>query len=194
MVGMACLGATIAGIYGIIHDQVTFSISPEYFTRLKFDQFRWADVGLPVRVFVSEIGFFATWWVGLIAGWVFARITIRDAGPRERIRLALRGFTIVVGFALIAATVAFAYGLWLQPQPATSGLAARAFMIGVSDVSAFARVGYIHNAGYLGGSIGIVIAAVLLRRKIISDQFRASIHRGMADIAEGRFRVRQPEK
>ena len=27
----------------------------------------------------------------------------------------------------------------------------------------------------------------------ISDQFRASINRGMTDIAEGRVRVRQPE-
>jgi hypothetical protein len=29
----------IAGLYGIIHDQITYSISPEYFTKFKYRQF-----------------------------------------------------------------------------------------------------------------------------------------------------------
>lgn len=28
-------GALIAGVYGILHDQVTFEIGPEYFTEFK---------------------------------------------------------------------------------------------------------------------------------------------------------------
>jgi len=34
--GFAFLGAMIAGGYGIVHDHVTFTIGPEYFTKLKF--------------------------------------------------------------------------------------------------------------------------------------------------------------
>jgi hypothetical protein len=60
----AMLGALIAGPYGVAHDQVTYSISPEYFTRLKFQQFEYANFGFPPRFFVAEIGFLATWWVG----------------------------------------------------------------------------------------------------------------------------------
>ena len=60
MVGYAAAGAILAGLYGVVHDQVTYSISPEYFTRLKFTQFHYADFGLPARVFVAEIGFLAT--------------------------------------------------------------------------------------------------------------------------------------
>ena len=74
MLGYAAAGSLLVGLYGIVHDQVTYSISPEYFTRLKFAQFSYADFGLPNRVFVAEIGFLATWWVGLIAGWFIARI------------------------------------------------------------------------------------------------------------------------
>jgi len=69
MLGYAVLGALIAGCYGVLHDQITYSISAEYFTRLKFLQFHYADFRFPARVFVAEIGFLATWWVGLIAGW-----------------------------------------------------------------------------------------------------------------------------
>ena len=60
MLGYALLGSLLAGVYGIIHDQITYSISPEYFTRLKFSQFHYADFGFPPRVFVAEIGFLAT--------------------------------------------------------------------------------------------------------------------------------------
>ena len=113
MLGIAFLGAGIAGLYGIVHDQVTYSISQEYFTRLKFTQFRWANMGLPVRVFVAEIGFLATWWVGLIAGWVLARISAQAVEPRVMLRLSVRGFVIVLGCAFAATAVAVAIQLML---------------------------------------------------------------------------------
>ena len=56
MLGYAGLGAVLAGLYGILHDEITYTISPEYFTRLKFYQFDYADFGLPPRVLVAEIG------------------------------------------------------------------------------------------------------------------------------------------
>lgn len=165
MLRIAFVGAAIAGLYGIIHDQVTFSISPEYFTRLKFPQFHWANTGLPVRLFVAEIGFLATWWVGFIAGWVLARISTQAAEPRPVFNLVTRGFAIVVGFAFVAAVAAFMYGLRRDIQSENSGLAAFAVDLGVSDVPAFVRVAYIHNAGYLGGLLGLIAAALLLARK-----------------------------
>jgi hypothetical protein len=60
MLGVAAIGALIAGSYGIVHDQITYTISPEYFTRLKFEQFKWANRGWPTRAFVGEIGFLAS--------------------------------------------------------------------------------------------------------------------------------------
>ncbi|MCU0874407.1 MAG: hypothetical protein MUE50_18895 [Pirellulaceae bacterium] len=81
MLGYAVLGAIVAGVYGILHDQVSYSISQEYFTRLKFLQFRYADFGWSQRVFVAEIGFLATWWVGFFAAWFIARVTV-PAFPR----------------------------------------------------------------------------------------------------------------
>jgi hypothetical protein len=36
--------------------------------------------------------------------------------------------------------------------------------LGVSDVPAFVRVAYIHNASYLGGLAGLVAAIIDLRR------------------------------
>jgi hypothetical protein len=60
------LGGIIGGAYGAIHDQISYTISPEYFTQFKFHQFRYADFGLPNRLFVAIIGFLATWYLSLI--------------------------------------------------------------------------------------------------------------------------------
>jgi hypothetical protein len=166
MVGVACLGALIAGTFGIVHDQVTYTISPEYFTRLKFDQFRWAELGLPTSVFVAEIGFLATWWVGLFAGWALARVTAPHVRPREMFRLSLSGFAIILGATLVFCALGFAYGLTQRPSPDNSAIAAFGLSLDVEDVQAFSRVAYIHNAGYLGALVGTLTAVFVPRRKV----------------------------
>jgi hypothetical protein len=169
MLGISCLGALIAALYGVVHDQVTYTISPEYFTRLKFQQFSYADFGLPVRVYVAEIGALATWWVGFAAGWFMARIVMPRRASNSLLLLVLRGFTMMLGSAFLAGVIGYLYGAFREITPANSGLADFAESIGVKDIPAFVRVAYIHNAGYLGGLIGLIIAIVILRRKVRSQ-------------------------
>ena len=61
------ISTILAGLYGIIHDQVTYSMSTEYFTKFKFIQFGIGQA-VPYRLGVSLVGLFATWWTGLIIG------------------------------------------------------------------------------------------------------------------------------
>lgn len=164
MIGYALLGALVAGFYGIIHDQVTYSISPEYFTRLKFEQFRYADFGLAPRVFVAEIGFLATWWVGFIAGWLLARVVVPACPPaRARGRISA-GFAIILSCALAASLLGFALGLLRSPNVGYAAWQGVVTAHGIVDVSSFVRVAYIHNASYLGGFGGLVVALIYLRR------------------------------
>lgn len=59
----------IGGIYGILHDQLTYSISPEYFTKFKYRQFGFKPEWFGGhRATVAAIGFLATWWAGLFIG------------------------------------------------------------------------------------------------------------------------------
>ena len=64
IIGLAPL---IGGIYGILNDQLTYTISPEYYTQFKFYQFGLIDFvnDTNPRIGVSVVGFLATWWVGL---------------------------------------------------------------------------------------------------------------------------------
>ena len=165
MFGYALLGAFIAGLYGMLHDQITYSISPEYFTRLKFLQFHYADFGLPRRLFVSEIGFLATWWVGLIAGWFLSRVAV-PAFPGKKARAALlRGLAIMLAGAFSAALVGFFLGRRLGPDSDLSAWEGFVTTHGVVDLPSFVRVAYIHNASYLGGLVGFIVALLHIRRQ-----------------------------
>ena len=162
MLGIAFLGAIVGGVYGILHDQITYSISQEYFTKLKFDQFRYADFGFPARVFVSEVGFLATCWAGFFSGWFLARIAVPAWPPREAFRKCLAGFLIVFILAFSAAVVGYFLGIrhtgdYSHWQETCDGL-------GVADIRSFVRVAYIHNAGYIGGLVGLVCAILFLHR------------------------------
>jgi hypothetical protein len=162
MIGYAVLGSALAGVHGILHDQITYSISPEYFTRLKFQQFHYADLGLPIRVLVAEVGFLATWWVGFFAAWFIARITVPAFPPAIAFRHTLRGFLFVLLFALAGSLVGYGLGLLHSPNYAAWGDLTST--LGVEDLPSFVRVAYIHNASYFGGLIGLVVAILYVRK------------------------------
>lgn len=159
------LGAMLAGLYGFLHDQITYSISHEYFTKLKFKQFWYADFGMGERFFVGTIGFLATWWVGFFIGWFLARWFVPKLSTADAKRAILRGFSIVFGFGLSFALLAGIYGLVVTPSPNLEGWSYTLRYYGVSDGWSFVRVAYIHNGSYLGGLVGLVVSIVVLDRQ-----------------------------
>ncbi len=163
MFGVALVGAVFAGLYGILHDQITYSISPEYFTKLKFEQFHYADLGLGERVFVAAIGFLATWWVGFIIAWFLARRLIPNQPRSHAYRQIGAGFACVFASGVLAAAIGFAYGLWRGPQADYSSWSWAIQEFEITDTWSFVRVAYIHNASYLGGLAGLMIALVAVR-------------------------------
>lgn len=162
-IGVAIAGGLIAGLYGVVHDQITYTISPEYFTKLKFHQFRYADFGFGNRVFVSTIGFLATWWVGFIAAWFLARRLIPDQ-PREiAYRQIRRGILSILAVGFLFGMLAYWYGLWRGPAADYSSWDWAIQQFRISETWQFVRVAYIHNAGYLGGLVGLIVCLIFIR-------------------------------
>jgi len=162
MFGYALLGAAVASIYGILHDQVTYSISPEYFTKMKFHQFDYANFGWPRRVFVAEVGVLATWWVGFVAGWFMARILVPAIGAGTR--LIMRGMAVMFAVAFAGSATGFLLGLRRVHDPNMDNWIAYHAALGIDDLKGFVEVAYIHNASYIGGLCGLLVALIYLWR------------------------------
>lgn len=174
MARIALLGAVIAGAYGALHDQISYSISPEYFTKLKFDQFSWANIGLPERAYASEVGFLASWWVGLIAGWFLGRVglvEVSESGIRHPIA---KSFAIVTIVALIAGVTGWLLG-FLSTISDLSGWEHWQTKLHLRDLRSFVIVAYLHFASYVGALIGLVGAALYVRISLRRVRRRASM-------------------
>ncbi|MEM8667975.1 MAG: hypothetical protein AAGG48_10690 [Planctomycetota bacterium] len=159
---VACVGAIVAGCYGAIHDQITFTISPEYFTKLKFQQFAYADFGFGDRVFVATIGFLATWWVGLIIAWFLARRYLVSDSLKLDLSKTGRAFFCVFATCAASGLVAYAYDVVRGPDVDMTGWNEAEYVYGIVDLRSFATVASIHSASYLGGPIGTIIALVCI--------------------------------
>jgi hypothetical protein len=165
MLVFAAVGAFIAGVYGIVHDQITFTLGYEYFTEFKFHQFHYLDQSQPERLLVAEIGFLATWWVGVFAGWFMGRSTLPRLPLKQSAQLSLQGVAFMMLTALVFAIIAY------HMAPVTTEDSRMARWQGllmpndVIDAVAFVQVGYIHNASYLGGLVGLILVLVGLNRQ-----------------------------
>jgi hypothetical protein len=159
------ISAVSAGLYGIIHDQITYTISPEYFTKFKYSQF-----GLQPEWFsghrqtVAVIGFLATWWAGAVIGLVLGSVALIYPDYLTMRKAILRAILLTCCIALSAGFIGFIYGrFYLINQQVDWWLPA-----GLIDKNNFIVVGSIHNCSYLGGLIGMVIAMVymVIKRKV----------------------------
>ena len=159
----AIAGALIAGLYGIVHDQITFTISPEYFTKLKFKQFHYADFGLGDRVFVATIGFLATWWVGLFLGWFFGRRFIPNQTRNDAVKNIRNGFLIVFASGVVFAVGGYLYAFVVKPTTALYGWSSLLNALDVIDGIAFVHVIHIHYASYAGALFGLICTFIFVR-------------------------------
>jgi hypothetical protein len=165
MIRLALLGAVVAGLYGAVHDQISYTISPEYFTKFKFVQFSYANFGWPDRLFAAAVGFLASWWVGLIGGWFVARAGLVQLPASTQRQCTVKAFLIVLMVTAFAGLVAAVIGAGLASWSDLRGWSEFQQTLNLEDLVSFVIVAYLHVGSYLGGLIGLVLAVVYIRKK-----------------------------
>ncbi|MBY8961340.1 hypothetical protein KJK34_01095 [Flavobacterium sp. D11R37] len=162
------LSIMIAGIYGILHDQITYSISPEYYTKFKFIQFRLLEGNdTPIRnlrLLVAVTGWMATWWVGFIIGIILSMLALRQNLLRAMITTSVKAILITIAVAIISGIAGYTYGsiiIIYQPEPYAGWYIPES----VTDINSFVIVGSIHNFSYMGALAGLIIAVYFNFRK-----------------------------
>jgi len=147
----------IAGLYGIIHDQLTFSVSDEYYTKFKFIQFGFIDPGddaiLPnPRLYASAVGFLATWWMGIPIGIILGLVGLTHKNHQQMFKVTMQAMVITVIVALLTGLLGLVYGkIYLANTGVSWWLPDN-----LIDTRNFISVGSMHNFSYLGGLTGLI--------------------------------------
>jgi hypothetical protein len=155
--GFIAAAMLAAGLFGALHDQISYAVAPEYFTRFKFLQFRLLDPAVPERVRAAEVGFLAAWWMGLPLGVLIGLAGFLHRTADRMMRTLLWSIVISFGFALAFALGGLAYG-YLQTGHIDPAAYSGWFVPNGVDLRRFLCAGYMHNATYLGGALAIPVA------------------------------------
>lgn len=163
---IACL---FAGIYGAVHNQVSYTVSPEYFTQFKFHQFRIND-GLPDRIGAAIVGWNAAWWMGIVIGTVLIPLGWLIHGNANYFWTMIRAFGVVAATTLIIGLAALAFAFVVVDTEVAGEI--RRYSNDITDDVAFARAGTMHNFSYLGGLVGMItgVVAVFWQRRRLNDR------------------------
>lgn len=152
----------VGGLYGILHDQLTYTISPEYYTKFKFYQFGLMDdVGNEAiipnpRIGVSAVGFMATWWMGIPIGLILGLVGLVHKSSKQMFRAAIGSIIVTVIVAFVTGLIGLAYGKLYLANTGVSWW----FPDNLIDTKNFIAVGSMHNFSYLGGLIGVIAGAI----------------------------------
>jgi hypothetical protein len=176
----------LGGVYGIVHDQITYTISNEYYSKFKFIQFGLDNWGMGEnigtentpeiklnnpRIGAAIVGFLATWWVGMIIGIILGLIGLIHRNGKEMFKITMRATLITIGIALIVGIIGLIYGkLFLASNPPNWFLPEN-----LINRTNFIMVGSMHNFSYLGGLIGMIVSvtySIQKKRKIKTEYNR----------------------
>lgn len=152
---VACL---CAGLYGMVHNQISYTVSPEYFSNFKFAQFNIAPTWHS-RIGAALVGWYAAWWMGFVGGLPVLLIGLILPGWKNYLRYSLRAFGIVMLTALLVELAALLYAIYAVPATLVSPVS---YPKGIHSPVAFRMAGIMHNYSYLGGLMGVIIAIVYL--------------------------------
>lgn len=154
------LTALVAGAYGMLHNQLTYSIAPEYFTKIKFPAFG-IDVdriGGP-RQGAACVGFISTWWVGALAA-----LCLSLAGMIHPDRIMFSRTVRALGFMLAVAVLFGLLGWGIGELTVRLSDWAAAMEDRFEFPGKVLAVQIMHTSSYLGGLIGLIVGFIDIRR------------------------------
>lgn len=152
------LSISAAGLFGVVHNQISYTVSPEYFTKFKFEQFGLTDAAIPERVRASTVGFLASWWMGIPIGVLAGLAGFIQPNYRRMLRVSLWSIVTAMVFTLLFGLGGLVYG-WLQTRHIDAAAYSDWYIPNnLVNLRRFLCAGYMHNASYLGGTISILVA------------------------------------
>lgn len=147
-----------AGLFGAIHDQISYTVSPEYYTQFKFNQFNLHNTAIPERIRAAEVGFLASWWMGIPLGLLTCLAGFIHRTPAQMRRALLWSLLVIIIFVLAVSLGGLAYG-FIKTAHIYAGNYNNGYVPpGVINIRKFLSVAQMHEAAYFGGALSVGVA------------------------------------
>jgi hypothetical protein len=156
-----------AALYGALHNQISYTVANEYFTKFKFVQFGLTTAGLPDRAAAGLVGVFASWWMGIPLGIILTGVGFIQRTYKRMFLVTLQSFLVVVVVALVVGLVGLLYGFIQTQSFELAEYVGWYIPENLEQPRRFLCAGYMHNSSYLGAVVALPLAITyqIWRRK-----------------------------
>ncbi len=166
----------IVGIFGIIHEQISYTICKEYYTKFKFISLDVISWGLQGKIEMKEgyeiilknprlgitlVGILITWEPSLIIGISLGLMGLIHRNGKEMIIATIKSLLLIIAITSLMSFIGYLYGEFSLNQ-------AWLFPVNITDNKNYISVSYIHNFSYLGGLIGLIIGVIYSVKQHVS--------------------------
>jgi hypothetical protein len=141
----------IAGLYGIMMDELAYTISEDFFTKFRFHHHNYPESA--GRYEVAVIGFKNNWRLGFFVGIPLTLIGIFHRNESKIFLYILKSFTITLIIAVFTALLGFLAGTHFLTKEITNWNPEN-----VSPPDLFIAIETMNNFGYMGATIGMLLA------------------------------------
>lgn len=161
----------MAGIYGILHDQISYAISSEYFTQHKFQLYNVSSFEYGgERMAVTVTGFQASWWLGLLVGAGIGFTACIFDNLQQMKRYILLAVLIVLLTTIIMGITGYFYGEIVEVQQDLD----RRLIRHLTNPVDYIVVDSIQHRTYFGVLLGLLLAiSYLFRQKAKTNLLHA---------------------
>lgn len=145
----------LASLFGVLNNQITYSISPEFFTKSLFPQFGFVEYGLNTpKTTAAIIGVWSTWWMGLLIGNVIGFTSLTHSSSLIMKKEIKKSLFITIASVILFGVIGYVFGqIYLYDTLITFG-----FQGTQEQLKNFIIAGYIHDFEYIGGILGLLVA------------------------------------
>jgi hypothetical protein len=160
----------MAGVYGFLHDQISYTISKEYFTHFKFYQFN-ISKSLHNRIGAGIVGIKATWWMGIVIGIIVIPVGLIIPNWKNYLIVMLQAFVCICITALLIGIIAMIYGLIKFDLNNIPAFLYNNIPYDVENKINFCVVGNMHNFSYIGGLVGMIVGIIHIILKRVKRKY-----------------------
>lgn len=144
------LSVLVAGLFGALHNQLSYSVGASYFLDIKFPQFGISE-SWQNRVGASLVGWRASWWMGLVLGVPVFGLGLLCLDRPARLRAAgITALIVAIMLTLGGAMLGLTLGM-IAPSVAD----ALPLPQGLTDPDGFLRAALMHEGSYVGAILGL---------------------------------------
>ncbi|TXF77682.1 hypothetical protein [Chryseobacterium sp.] len=151
----------IASLFGAIHNQISYSVSSEFFTNFLFGNFGTHEWNLKNnRLEASIVGIIGSYWVGLILGIIYI-IVFLFMRTENNFKDIINAILINIGCAFLGSFIAYLIAKYLIDYE-NSGV----FIdFGTQNPQNYLEAAFMNTGSYIGGILGVIAGIIYLLKK-----------------------------